>query len=421
MRFEYVLSAIGGMGKLHVTERNKPILNWQIADMAASCDDFSCGLLFNAMMEESHGQKISELDVPTYADSGGLQLAILNLAPEKVDEKKAKIYETQGKFADYAFIFDEMPIRVQPTSGNANRVNNSNRIFVDTLVEPAALKTAQNVKQQIEHFKRMEVETKLFIIGQGRNFETFNQYFETIITHLTDEELTYIRGIAPSDTCFGLGTMERWDLMYQIKEYNIPESIKKNVHLLGVGRATGFAPVLLSPEYFNFIDVLSFDSTSDSRQYSMDGFIRPGLRMPQNDVRAMRVEYEALYAEIAPFLAHLGVADELEFMENMTFLSTKNVDKVWSYFTKEEKYREATSVMYMHIIGKFVKKSIDMISHEKYDTKMIYPIRDYKDFMQYRKWIEREYSLTSKKVRDVSAMEQYNYITELNQSFQNLF
>lgn len=425
MRFEYVASAIAGLGKLHVTERNKPILE-NIIKSIPNNETQTVGLLFNAMVEASQGTKFSMLDIPSYSDSGGLQLAILGLDEEKVEVKKKEIFKTQSIHSDYAFIFDEMPIKMIPSTGDAKvgRVDNSGRCFIDELVLPSALKTAENVKQQIDHFISAGSDTKIFIIGQGRNFETFNRYMNTIVTHLNDDEIKHVRGIAPSDTCYGLGTLERWDLMYQIKNFDIPDEIKQNVHLLGVGSHTGFMPVFLSPSYFNFIDTLSFDSSSDTRKYAMDGFVAPGTRMEIDNPKQLTEEYHKIWEEIKPYLLYLGVKDETDFFENMTYLSSKNTEKIWSYFTKEEQYREATCVMYMHIISRFIKRVFNNIDHANEEAKLPEfqgEIRDYQDFLTYKKLLMAHFNLTSKKVRSVSDILSYNNLVNVKQAFSNLF
>ena len=52
------------------------------------------------------------------------------------------------------------------------------------------------------------------------------------------------------------------EMIYASREYQVPDSLRKNIHLLGVGNPNALMPFIISPEYFSFIENLSYDSSS---------------------------------------------------------------------------------------------------------------------------------------------------------------
>jgi len=421
IKYEYVFSGLSMMKINKITTKQKEIIELMINDITSKYNFANIGFLYNAMTESNYSKYYTKLDLPLYADSGGLQLAILGLDKNTIEDKKIGIYDNQAKNADYGFIFDEMPIILDQDNivdTSSNRVDNSSRIFLHDMVEPSAIKTAENVKKQINHIRDNNSKAKVFIIGQGNDFYTFNKYISTIVNYLSDDEQKCIKGIAPSDTCYGLGTLERWDILYQIKKYDIPDEIKKNIHLLGVGAINGFLPVLLSPDYFNFIDTLSFDSTSSSRKYGLDGLYN-GERLNKNNKSILAKQYFNIYNDIKKYLALVEIDSFQKFITKCTYLSENNSKDVWIY--NEGDTQSRLGYIIMSLYNGLIYTDDIFRSIQNWKTKMPFELRDYEDFQYFKREIVQYYKLTSKKVKSFKNLDEFNKTKEINNIISSLF
>jgi queuine/archaeosine tRNA-ribosyltransferase len=176
-----------------------------------------------------------------YSDSGGLQMALYG---KPIDTKaRAKIYKVQEDYSDLAFCFDDIPIRMLESSGVA-RLEVKNKYFDPSLLKEKALKTADNIKEQIAYFKEHGRKTKVFAIVQGNCADTFTDWGNYLFDHLTDAELDDVFGIALADTCAGNGLLETIQMSQALHRIDAPERIKQNVHYLGIGSITRMMPVI---------------------------------------------------------------------------------------------------------------------------------------------------------------------------------
>ena len=133
-------------------------MNQKIIDMNEKYDNQNMSILFNAHTERTHGVTMNDTMNHSwhriFADSGGLQLARMKSGITK--EVKDKIYHHQAKYCDVAMIFDEIPIEydLSMTGGNSMKADISGRRFVREDLEKTAIATRDNVKRQIEVFKK---------------------------------------------------------------------------------------------------------------------------------------------------------------------------------------------------------------------------------------------------------------------------
>lgn len=370
----------------------------------------SVSMLFNALMDESQGDvfQIYRQSASLYSDSGGLQLGIYG--PEKfgdIEAQKLKVYETQAKLSDFAFIFDEIPM-IDTNTGDANttKVDLSKRFFTnETLIEDAD-NTAKNVKAQIEVFRRLQSNTKIFLIAHGNCNSSYSDYINRIIDKLSLDEIEYIYGVAPSSASNGTGGIERYDMIYSIKNYNIPDHIKKHIHLLGVGSAKALLPFKLSDEYFSFIDKLSFDSTSHTRKYAFNGEIsvdgKTKFTLPKNkSVDYVVPYYDRIFTKFKHLFELADIHSCKELVENCTHYSPLNVKGQWEFGADVDKYKVGQSLIpsltTMDFIDIFFNEYEELANMKS--AQVLTHIKTWEDYQKYRKDIIVALKLSSNKVQ----------------------
>lgn len=277
MKFEYVVSGLTmGIDDLYynpvVAEPYIKHMNQKITDLDNRFDNQNLSLLYNAHQERKHGVTMTETMNDSwhrlFADSGGLQMA--RTSKGITPELKDKVYHHQAKYCDVAMIFDEIPIEFDLSliGGNSMKASLLGRRFDRSDIKRSAAATLANVKRQIEVFKQEDSKAKMMLISQGQSVETYREYIELICNGLSDDEIDmFVCGVAPSSLCNGNSFAHRCEMIYAMKEYQIPDVIKNNVHLLGVGNHEALSPFYLSPDYFSFIENLSYDSSSHASSW----------------------------------------------------------------------------------------------------------------------------------------------------------
>ena len=277
MKFEYVVSGLTmGIDDLYynpvVAEPYIKHMNQKITDLDNRFDNQNLSLLYNAHQERKHGVTMTETMNDSwhrlFADSGGLQMA--RTSKGITPELKDKVYHHQAKYCDVAMIFDEIPIEFDLSlmGGNSMKASLLGRRFDRSDIKRAANATLSNVKRQIEVFKEMGSKTKVMLISQGQDVDSWRQYIETICQGLDDEEIEQMcTGICLGSQCNGNHFAHRMEMIYSSREYQVPDSLRKNIHLLGVGNPNALMPFIVSPDYFNYIENLSYDSSSHASSW----------------------------------------------------------------------------------------------------------------------------------------------------------
>jgi len=420
MNFDYIMSGTGMAGFEQHNDLTVSIFREYFKDI-----DYKFSVLFNAMVEAKHGQKLNS-DYGDYidimSDSGGLQIVTLGYSPEKAQEVKPEIFKTQATYSNIAMSFDDMPMHIEGES--SGRLDLSNRFFVREKVKEAVKNSIKDLKEQIKVFQQEDTKCKVMVIVQGNDVESYKEYIESIVEQLSDDELKYIGGIAPSGASNGFGSLQRFDMLYGIKEYNIPDELKKNVHLLGVGSVDGLTPLTGSPEYFSFIDNLSFDSTSHARKYRIDGEGFGKYQFGKNHHPDIyKNEYKKIVKHYGKYFAMAGKYDLEYLIENSTYYSKLNEKNIWMYRNKDNELSQTLA----HLIWLFVPfKKIEEIMNtlkirQETPQKILKDIKTYDDYLYYRKHIVNAYKLKSNKVQGVETLEQVKADIEFKNTLKSLF
>ncbi len=240
---------------------------------------FNIDVLFNAYTEKDVGNFIKDNGSfgfgKLYADSGGLQIVTAGMTID--DSLKSNIYATQS-IADYAMCFDEIPcITVSSSGGKGNRAQTTNKLYIPSRKLETALKTANNIKEQIEILSGYNDKTNVHYIVQGNTYQDMVDWVIAGCGVLEKDHFDRIGGLALAGTCMGNGTLESVDMLVAYHNLNNilgPEKIKKHIHLLGFGSVSRLVPAIyLSRSGFINDDVtISFDSSSYSMSYYMGRF-----------------------------------------------------------------------------------------------------------------------------------------------------
>jgi hypothetical protein len=404
-------------------------------------------ILFNALEEEKFGEIFLNYDsVKTYADSGGLQLALYG---EKkygdIEARKSRIFETQAKFADFGFNFDTIPIEKVEYQAN-NKVNLTERVYNDDRIMESVCATIRSLKKQAKYFnEHPEHNSKIMLIAQGNTVETYKLYVETIwkgieaplselgqfidfdkqsfidegilkineanqtfwVSGLAEEEQNAVGGLAVSSACMGAGSLQRFELAYVLGEIDIDPRVKKHIHILGAGTAKLLIPFLVSPDYFSFIERLSFDSTTHTRKYSFMGAILDEdykeTILPKESIAYVRHFYKPFWERNKDYFQSVGIMTKDEMLENCTHHSPLNEKGTWSFTNKEDaKYSIGTSLLaflvFCDYIVRFYKKFSEVEIFKGPDNikhfRMKHP-QDEESFEFYRNMFISKYGLTN--------------------------
>jgi len=353
MKFEYVVSGLTmGIDDLYynpvVAQPYIHHMNEKINSVNNKYDNQNLSLLFNAHTEKKHGITMNDTMQNSwnrlFADSGGLQLS--RMKSGITPELKERIYEYQAKYCDVAMIFDELPIEfdLSRTGGNSMKAGVTGRRFLRDQVKTSAEATRDNVKRQIEVFKRENSRAKVMLISQGQDVETFREYIEIICDGLDNEEIeTMCTGIAPSSQCNGNAFAHRLEMIYSIREYQVPDNLKKNVHLLGVGNHDALLPFIVTPKYFDFIENLSYDSSSHASSWFFSRYRNKDFKQCVMEIpaRATKTIQDIHQNDLIPVIEEIMETNKKAFDEfNITTAEQLINDSTkWSIYNKETERR----------------------------------------------------------------------------------
>ena len=412
MKFEYVISGLTmGIDDLYYNPKvAAPYIhhmNQKIIDMNEKYDNQNMSILFNAHTERRHGITMNETMSHSwhriFADSGGLQLARMKSGITK--EVKDKIYHHQAKYSDVAMIFDEIPCEydLTLTGGNSMKASTVGRRFVREDLEKTAIATRDNVKRQIEVFKKENSRAKIMLISQGQDVDSWRKYIEVICDGLDDEEVeTMCTGISLGSQCNGNHFAHRMEMIYASREYQVPDSLRKNIHLLGVGNPNALMPFIVSPKYFNFIDNLSYDSSSHASswffsRYRDKNYNQITLEAP---FRSKKLLQDIVQNDLMPVIedilndhreafAEYGITDSDFIINEATKWSVHNKDKERKFIRPggEDAYR----LLVWYWVTNTVQHFMDELNRriiKPHDVTGLSNINNYEEFTKY--WLPRQ-------------------------------
>ena len=412
MKFEYVISGLTmGIDDLYYNPKvAAPYIhhmNDKIIDMNEKYDNQNMSILFNAHTERRHGITMNETMSHSwhriFADSGGLQLARMKSGITK--EVKDKIYHHQAKYSDVAMIFDEIPCEydLTLTGGNSMKASTVGRRFVREDLEKTAIATRDNVKRQIEVFKKENSRAKIMLISLGQDVDSWRKYIEVICDGLDDEEVeTMCTGISLGSQCNGNHFAHRMEMIYASREYQVPDSLRKNIHLLGVGNPNALMPFIVSPRYFDFIDNLSYDSSSHASSWFFSRYRDKNYKQITLEApfRSKKLLQDIVQNDLAPVIedilndhreafAEYDVTTIEQIIDESTKWSVHNKDKERKFIRPggEDAYR----LLVWYWVTNTVQHFMDELNRriiKPHDETGLSNINNYEEFTKY--WLPRQ-------------------------------
>ena len=329
--FEYVFSGTNMMNLLpfkskenHTDDYNElkmKVIEDGVKLVKEACKDIfpefniRTSILFNAYVETKKGPGYNQYNNvgfdSLYADSGGLQVITQGAVLD--DEMKRNIYEIQ-KHSEYAFCFDEIPVEIKDglTISGGGRSNYSMKQFDAARFKECAIKTGQNVYEQLQSFEGTN--TKAFQIIQGNTYQDmidWMRYGAPEIKHLDK-----LAGLAPSVACMGNGELESCDMLMACKTiFDEFEDVNRRLHLLGFGAPNRLLPaiLLMKSGFLENINV-SFDSSSNAMAMMMGNYKIDGLGVSDNvSIKKSLSLFVGFFDEI--FKKYIGEYDQDELVE----------------------------------------------------------------------------------------------------------
>jgi len=266
MKFEYIASGLDFVFRNTIKVNKYPEVCNEILRTAKIMDtkypSSKFGVLFNAYTERSNAKDTYEIfkGLTIQADSGGLQMMTLGHGQISEEEKK-KVYACQAKYSTIAMSFDEIPIKL--VDERAEIHNYETKFYDPLLMEECAKKSGQNLLNQIEYFIEHKSHSKPLMIIQGNCMETYMRWTDIMMKTIPQDYWKYIGGISSSSFCLGNGFKEDVERAFTLSQLQVPDHIKKHVHLLGVGAMNRLVPAIQFRRSGLFTDdmLFSYDST----------------------------------------------------------------------------------------------------------------------------------------------------------------
>jgi hypothetical protein len=416
--WDYVMSGMAYTIFRRDTFENQELIE-QLRTMMTKMNAFLPGhnmcVLFNGYQEKLLGKmlhKIFDKTTEYYVDSGGLQMITLGI--NITQEQKRKIYHTQGEMGDFAMSFDEIPVKL--LSDRSTFHDTSSRVFDVERFDECARLSGQNLKDQILYFKEMGSVTKPFLIVQGNDFDYYQRWTDLVLEEVGSDLWDSIGGLSVGAAALGQGEFQDYKRAFFASELQMPDNIKKHIHLLGVGSIKRLAPMVSLKHGGHFAgSKISYDSTTHTSGLSMMQY-QMGNKLSTFKYGMLK-EFPIVSDDVCNFAQNaFGITLDPEFLKS-TYLDNRA-----TYFEKYTEDREQdfqiakfctlfSSVKnFMISLDKMdnnIEELYDVVGHKNYGRALSFSkITDVKDFNEWCKYNEN--SLRSKGVvssNDVSSME----------------
>jgi len=401
MIFEYIASGLSFVWKNTFDATNGADICAKTVDMTdrmlAQHPNHKYGVLFNAYTEKSTVQAVHDVfnKYTIQADSGGLQM--MTLAHGNItDEAKDKIYRVQAKWATIGMSFDEIPVKI--IGERAEIHDMGTKYFDPSMIAHCAKVSGQNLTRQIEVYLEEKTKCKPLMIIQGNCMETYKQWTDLIIKEVPQKYWKYIAGISSSSFSLGNGLLQDVERAFTLTQLDIPDHIKKHVHLLGVGAMNRLIPAIQFRRSGLFTDdmLFSYDSTKHT-----GGCIRGQYQQDAQIVQLSRTrchKFHIAYEKIAAFSKNVL---DFEINEDDFYRTIIRGNQEWNdhYGSNTVKMYERNLTSYaflLYSVNETMKATESMINDETFITKVIrgvepeniFALSKIKTLSDYNSWIK---------------------------------
>ena len=438
MKIEYVISGLTyfkiAMKQIHGNEPLIEDVSTVFRKFNEHYKDNKLSLLFNAFTEDDFQDIVPAYGADTYVDSGGLQIitqktAVLN------DDTKEGIYKVQTK-GDFAMCFDEIPLYIDDSKKGASaRTDMDGKVIIGDEVYDKGVATGVNIKNQIEAFKRLGSDTKVFVILQGNTPQDWLDFCDGIFSQIPTEYYDHIEGLSIADTCIGNGILEAADMISIIPKLNCPDVFKKRLHLLGVGSINRLIPILvmieagLLPEDTH----ISYDSTSISSSHAFGRYLSKGktVKFGRVDEEHENLEIDEVIDDMFVNIEKLGWLDELHMpmsKEDMKkYIKRTTKQSFGDIFKDDIDHVQASQLHFgvlfylLFILSQIInfmdklneitetRKTLETYVKRTPKLKLLVPLFEVETYEEYERW--REFAVThrihSNRISRVQTQQEY--------------
>lgn len=220
--------------------------------------------LYNGYTEKKIGENFNLYNRAAlhgiHADSGGLQ--VITRGEDITPQLKQDVYRHQAKYSDIAMSFDEIPLSVKKNA-QSGIGDIDNRFFDYEKFVGCAERSADNLEEQIDYLQEHGGRSRPLLIAHGNNIEDFRRWVDIILQRIPEWKHQYIAGLSLAGTALGSGMAEIIERLFAFSEIEAPDSMKKHLHLLGVGSIARMAPcsAFVMSGLFKGVHI-SYDSTT---------------------------------------------------------------------------------------------------------------------------------------------------------------
>lgn len=425
MDITYIMSGISMVLK---TGPKKNRANVEYANMVAeTVDQFKSFLKFEAMFNayceselmENTLSKFDNFGITWHADSGGLQ--VITLGKSITDELKNKIYNIQAKHADYAMCFDELPVNVTDYKGSSSRVDLSGRQFIVEWAEERARATGANVKKQIDVIKKMNSNTKVFLICQGNETEDFVKFYNDAMSMIPEEHYSYIAGVALSAACTGLGHLEAIKMVASYRFMKIPKTMGNKLHILGFGSLKRLYPLLILKQNGYIQADITFDTSTHAMCTLLGETIINGKRIELGKVRTAKSDnvFKHFYKKyghiIRKYYPEVTIEKYVEIAgEDLTSSKKFNLDSAMDVYINLYTRFLIAYEAYLNFSDS-VENALSDIIQNKFTTNLPYydSLIYVKNEMEYIEWYKKwRNEIPTNRIQRFETLEEAKNITE---------
>lgn len=419
MDLEYIVSGTSFTRLSYKEILNDPTIIHDIKEMFAKFNGKypknQLSLLFNAFVEDDFVNLLPKYDVPIYADSGGLQIITLK-TKELTEELKTEIYDVQSKI-DYAFCFDEIPLYIaESAKGNSARTSMDGKFVVGDEIYAKGCATGKNIQNQINHFKKVGSETKVFVILQGNSKDDWVNFCQGVFEQLDESHYPHIEGLAIADTCIGNGVLEAADMFSVIPLLPCPEPFKKRLHLLGVGSISRLIPIIVMVKsgYLPEDTYVSYDSTSISSAFVFGRFLSEDktINFDKCDEDEHNAEIEEIvvnmleHAERFDWTQHIDLDSKADFEKLFRMHSKRSVGDLTEVVSAKDSpdgKKQVDPVMYRKLMLFHATYLLSQLAN--FTNNLLEVIKDDKSLKAYLRSTSRTKPLLS--LMNVKTYEEY--------------
>lgn len=261
-----------------------------VHNLDAKFDNHVFGVLFNGLTEQGIAERTRSVwdGFEIQVDSGGLQAITLGL---NVDAAlKDSVYKVQAKYGNIGFSFDKMPLKLVGTRSDKHDVQG--RYFDPDILEDCATESGKDLARQIEVYLDEKTTCQPMMIVQGNNIEGYQQWAKFCLKQVPKAHQKYIAGVSSGAGALGQGLREDIERAFALSQLDVPDTMKKRFHILGVGSVNRLIPLIQFNKAGIFDkDVLfSYDSTKHT-----SGTIRGQYNIGTKQICLTRYRDEEFY------------------------------------------------------------------------------------------------------------------------------